>query len=233
MSVYRQGGGPILIAGSGGLARETTEAVRAAAEAGASYELLGYLDDDPALHGCFIGGVQVVGPIEAAHDFPQAAVVVATGRPGDYLSRRRIVERLALDDHRYATIVHPAAVVPPSTVLACGTVLLAGVVCTTAVRLGRHVAVMPGTVLTHDDVIDDYVTIAAGARVGGSVRISTGAYVGSGVLIREGLSIGSWSLVGMGSVVTRSVPAGEVWIGAPARRVRNAEVPISWYEGTG
>jgi sugar O-acyltransferase (sialic acid O-acetyltransferase NeuD family) len=229
VSVDNRAEGSLLIAGSGGLARETAEAVRAVNAADGCYELLGFLDDAVAVQGTEVDGVPVLGPIQAAHDFPRARLVVATGRPGDYLSRRRIVERLALPDERYATVVHPAAVAPPSTAVGAGTILLAGVICTTAVRLGRHVAVMPGTVLTHDDEIEDYATVAAGVRVGGSVRIRTGAYLGSGVLIKEGVTIGAWSLLGMGSVVTGSVPPGEVWIGAPARWLRDVRLPDGWF----
>jgi acetyltransferase-like isoleucine patch superfamily enzyme len=42
-------------------------------------------------------------------------------------------------------------------------------------------------------------------------------------MIRENRNIGSWSLVGMGAVVTRDVPGGEVWAGVPARFVRLIE----------
>jgi acetyltransferase-like isoleucine patch superfamily enzyme len=52
------------------------------------------------------------------------------------------------------------------------------------------------------------------------VHVSEGAYLGSGCLIRENLTIGPWALVGMGAVVTRDVPGGEVWAGMPARYVR-------------
>ena len=96
----------------------------------------------------------------------------------------------------------------------------AGVVATTDVSVGAHVAVMPQAVFTHDDTLDDYVTVGAGVRVAGAAHVSEGAYLGSGCLIGENRTIGSWSLVGMGAVVTRDVPPGEVWAGNPARYVR-------------
>ena len=96
---------------------------------------------------------------------------------------------------------------------------------TSAVKVGAHVAVMPGVVLTHDDVVGDFVTLAAGARLAGGVEVRTGAYLGAACTVRENLVIGAWALVGMGSVVLDSVPEHEVWAGVPARRLRSVSVP--------
>jgi hypothetical protein len=81
---------------------------------------------------------------------------------------------------------------------------------------------MPQAVLTHDDDVADFVTIAAGVRLGGGTRLARGAYIGSGALIRQHTAIGAWSLVGMGSAVLGDVPPGEVWVGSPAHRLRAA-----------
>ena len=84
---------------------------------------------------------------------------------------------------------------------------------------------MPGAVFTHDDVVGDYATFGSGARLAGRVTIGQGAYIGSGALIRESLSVGPWALVGLGSVVLEDIPAAEVWVGAPAHRLRKVELP--------
>ena len=213
---------PLLIVGAGGFARETAAAV---AEID-GLELLGFLDDDPALHGHQVDGVPVLGPIDAVADHRDARVVVCVGSPQRYHTRRLLVERLALDAERYATVIHPAASVGRGTTIAPGTVLLAGVVTTTAVEIGAHVAVMPQVVLTHDDVIGDYVTFGSGVRLGGSARIEGGAYLGAGALVREGRTIGAGSLLGMGSVLLEDMPSGEIWAGVPAQRLRAAPDPV-------
>jgi sugar O-acyltransferase (sialic acid O-acetyltransferase NeuD family) len=209
----------LVIVGAGGFARETAAAVR---ELGDTWRLLGFLDDDEALHGRYRQGVPILGGIDAVRELPTAAVVVCVGNPRDYAARSRIVRRLALPPERYATIVHPAAAVGAGSAVGPGSVLLAHVALTADVRVGAHVAVMPQVVLTHDDVVEDHVTIASGVRFGGGAVIGRGAYIGAGALIREGLTVGEWSLVGMGSVVLRDVPAGQVWAGSPARFLRTA-----------
>jgi sugar O-acyltransferase (sialic acid O-acetyltransferase NeuD family) len=211
---------PLLIIGSGGFARETLELVRAINRVSGSWQLLGVLDDDPRTHGRHVHGVEVIGPSAAVHDHPGALVTACVASPDDPLRRVALIERLALPPERYATLVHPAAVVPESGSIGPGCVIHAGSVLTADVALGGHVAVMPAVVLTHDDVVGEGVTFGAGARVAGGVTIERGAYVGSGALVREGLRIGPGAVVGMGAVLTRDVPAGEVWAGVPARRFR-------------
>jgi acetyltransferase-like isoleucine patch superfamily enzyme len=82
---------------------------------------------------------------------------------------------------------------------------------------------MPHVTITHDDIIDDFVTIASGVCLGGHVHIGQAAYLGAGALIREGRSVGKYAMVGMGSVVLTDVPEKQVWIGMPARYLRNAD----------
>jgi len=209
----------LVIVGAGGFARET-----AAAAVAGSWRVLGFVDDDPALHGTYRSGRPILGGVDSLSGMPDAAVVVCVGNPRDYTARQRIVRRLGLAAERYATVVHPTAVIGAGSVVGPGSVLLAGTVLTADVTVGSHVAVMPQAVLTHDDRVGDYATIASGVRLGGGAVLDRGAYVGAGALVREGVTVGAWSLIGMGSVVLHDVPPGEVWAGNPARLLRKAFV---------
>jgi sugar O-acyltransferase (sialic acid O-acetyltransferase NeuD family) len=218
---------PLLIIGAGGFARETADAVRAVSAAGGAFELVGFLDDDPAVHGRLLGGTPVLGPVDAVEEHPDAAVVVCVGRPDAYTVRRRLVERLGLPTDRYATVVHPSVSVGSTCRIGAGSVVLAQVALTADVGVGQHVAVMPQVVLTHDVRVDDFATLASGVCLGGGVRVGSGAYVASGVSVREGCRIGPWAMVGMGSTVTKDVPPERLWFGSPARDIRRAPLPWS------
>jgi sugar O-acyltransferase (sialic acid O-acetyltransferase NeuD family) len=213
----------LMVVGAGGFGRETVEAIRALTARGAAWRLRGYVDDDPALAGTLIDGTPVLGTITELKSLPDACVVVCTGRPDNYASRPRIVAALAFPAYRYATIIHPTVAVSVSSRVGPGSVLLAHTVLTAAVDVGSHVAVMPHVTLTHDDVVEDYATLASGVRLGGGVRIGRGAYVGAGALVREGRTVGSGALVGMGAVVTTDIPSRQVWAGVPARYLRAAD----------
>lgn len=50
--------------------------------------------------------------------------------------------------------------------------------------------------------------------------VDEGAALGAGVTVVCGVRIGKNAKVGSGSVVTKSIPDGEVWCGNPARKLR-------------
>jgi sugar O-acyltransferase (sialic acid O-acetyltransferase NeuD family) len=216
---------PLLVIGAGGFARETVAAVLARGD-DSTYLLRGVLDDDPALSGTTVLGAPVLGPVGAVDDHPDVAVVICTGNPRDYASRARIVALLELDESRFATIAHPGVHLGAGTTVGHGSVLLANVVTTCDVQIGNHVSVMPQVTFTHDDVVEDFATLAAGVTLGGAVRVSEGAYLGARAVVREGVTVGAWSLLGMGSVLTRDLPARVVAYGSPAVIVRKADVRL-------
>lgn len=51
-------------------------------------------------------------------------------------------------------------------------------------------------------------------------KLAAGVYLGPGVKVFGDLVIGEKSVVGANSVVTRDIPAGELWVGSPARLLR-------------
>lgn len=53
------------------------------------------------------------------------------------------------------------------------------------------------------------------------VRIGNDVWIGANATILPGVSIGDGAIIGAGAVVTHDVPAGETWVGNPARRIEH------------
>lgn len=217
---------PLVLIGGGGLARETSAAIRAINGIVPTWQVLGILDDDPMLHGTTSGGHEVLGPTEAVGLYPSALVVLCFAAAADRMARKRAVAALGVPAERYATIVHPAAALDTTTEIGAGSIILAGCVATADVTIGAHCVAMPNVTFTHDDVLADHVVCGAAATLAGRVQVGEGSYLGSGCLIREGCWIGAWATVGMGAVVLHDVPVGQVWVGVPARYLRSIELPM-------
>jgi acetyltransferase-like isoleucine patch superfamily enzyme len=56
---------------------------------------------------------------------------------------------------------------------------------------------------------------------GGAIQLGSDVWIGTHVTILPGLEIGNGAIIGAGSVVTRSVPAYEIWAGVPARFLKH------------
>jgi sugar O-acyltransferase (sialic acid O-acetyltransferase NeuD family) len=212
----------ILIAASG-LAREVLATVRDSGQ----FDVAGILDDDPARAGTTMDGAHILGPVSHALNYPDAKVVVCVGAGS---GRSRVVARLAglgFPDRRYATVVDASVRLPEGCHVGRGSILLGHVTLTAGVTIGSHVVVMPGVTLTHDDVVEDFATFAAGVSLGGGVRVGRAAYLGMNSSVRERTVIGAGATVGMGAVVLADVPAEQTWVGVPARALEREAVVVS------
>lgn len=200
-------GGPLLLIGASGLAREV---LPLAAEAGRP--VLGVLDDRHADLPPIIGGVPVLGPVSSAAAYPDADLLLCIGPS---VSRAAVYGRLD-PGSRFATVVDPSVRNPAGCPVGSGSILLAGVTITADAYIGEHVVAMPGVTVTHDCMVADFATLAAGVSLGGGVRVGQAAYLGMNAAVRPGVRIGAGVVVGMGAVVLRDVPDGETWAGVPA-----------------
>ena len=53
----------------------------------------------------------------------------------------------------------------------------------------------------------------------GPITIGNGCFIGANVTILPSIQIGDGAILGAGSVVTKNIPANEVWAGNPAKRI--------------
>lgn len=98
-----------------------------------------------------------------------------------------------------------------STIFACDSIIL-----------GTHILVGGGTKIYDTDFhwtdFDKRMNVAGGKT--SPVIIKDGAFIGADCIILKGVTIGERSIVGAGSVVTKSIPDGEIWAGNPAKFIK-------------
>lgn len=54
----------------------------------------------------------------------------------------------------------------------------------------------------------------------GDVKIGNGCFIGMNTIIANSVTIGDRAVIGAGSIVTKDIPAGEVWAGNPAKFIK-------------
>jgi UDP-N-acetylglucosamine acyltransferase len=90
-------------------------------------------------------------------------------------------------------------------------------------RVEDDVFIMNQSYVAHDCVLEAWSTLASSVLLAGHVRIGTAANLGLGVSVHQHRYIGQGAIVGMGSVVTRSVPPYAKAFGNPSV-VRGANI---------
>jgi len=187
-----------------------------------TWNLLGFIDDDPDARGKNFSGIPVLGGREHLKRHPGVSVLAVPGRPDNFMRRQEIILSLGIAPEQLATIIHPTAVMGLNVEVGRNCLIMPGVVITADVRLGNHVVILPHSVISHDSVINDYVMIGSNVSVSGRVTIGACAYIGTGTKIIQEITIGEKALVGMGAVVIRSVADGDVVAGNPAIFLKKA-----------
>ena len=136
--------------------------------------------------------------------------------------REKIANQLASDDIQLWTVQADNTVMMDNIEIGEGAALSPFVSITSNIKIGKCFHANLYSYVEHDCVIGDYVTFAPGVKCNGNIHIEDHAYIGTGVVIKQGtpdkpLVIGKGAIVGMGAVVTKSVPAGVTVVGNPAR----------------
>ncbi len=105
------------------------------------------------------------------------------------------------------------------------------------VIIGNNVTVKPGVQLwdglrIHDNVFigpnvtftnDRYPRSKQYPEEFQQTVIEKGASIGANATVLGGVTIGENALIGAGSVVTKDIPANELWVGNPARKIKNID----------
>ncbi|MDE6351376.1 MAG: N-acetyltransferase, partial [Treponemataceae bacterium] len=114
--------------------------------------------------------------------------------------------------------------------------ICANVLIENEVTIGNNVTVKSGVQLWDGVTLEDNVCIGPNVTFTNDLFprsknpdwelkrtvVRKGASVGANATILAGITIGENAMIGAGSVVTKDVPADEVWVGNPARFLREA-----------
>ncbi|WP_128548320.1 acyltransferase [Larkinella soli] len=103
------------------------------------------------------------------------------------------------------------------------------VICTQSITIGNNVRIGGNTCICDSDFHSlrhtDRIAIPENedSVVSKPVVLEDNCFVGSHCTVMKGVRIGARSVVGSGSVVTKSIPPDEIWAGNPARFIRKID----------
>jgi acetyltransferase EpsM len=188
------------------------------------FDVVGYLNDRIII-GEIIEGLPVLGKLNDIHKFIAEGFYFINTilRIDGKKDRINLVKNLNIPDDRWITFIHPSAYVGSLVEIGNGCIILANVSISPSCKIGKGCMIMAGATIAHNCEIGDYCHIASQACLGSFLKVENGVHFGLNCTIREHVTIGKYSTIGMGAVLLKNVGEEEIWVGVPAKFLRNAK----------
>lgn len=166
------------------------------------YPVLGKLNDIPDLAGLgyyFAWGIHLIG---------------------NNFKTKELYDRLNIPKDRLATIIHHSAFISESVVLEPGCLVMYNAFIDPRTKIGECTMVKANTCIGHDCVIGRLSHIAMGVTLASYTQMGICSDAALGSTTIEHVKIGECAMLGAGSLLTHDIPAGEIWVGSPAKYLK-------------
>lgn len=171
------------------------------------YKDIAFLDDDENVKEC--AGYPVIGK---SNEAPDGDIFVAIGNAD---VRKRLTK--LYNNRKQIVLIHPNAVIASDVKIGEGSVVMAGAVINPGVKIGKGCIVNTSSSIDHDCIVDDYVHIAVGAHLCGTVHIGEKTWIGAGATVSNNIDICDECMIGAGAVVINDIYKCGTYVGVPAR----------------
>lgn len=209
----------VLILGAGGHGRVVLDILVQAGR----HQIVGFLDNNPAILGRRIDGLPVYGATgdlqRFARELDAAAAIVAIGDNGTRRGLAREVDTLGIE---LISAIHPSATLARNAAIGRNVVIAAGAVVCSNCQIGDSVILNTGCIIDHQTMIGEGTHICPGVRIAGRVKVEPGVFVGVGATVIPKVTLGCECIVGAGAVVIEDVPPLATVVGVPARQIKLA-----------
>lgn len=203
----------IIIIGGGGFAKEVVWLAN-----DCNRKVRGVLDDNEQTHGTYIQGAKILGDIDTWDEYSDCEFIIAIGSPR---TRFKVYEKILKQGKPFFTsLVHPSVRYSNTVEIGEGVIICAGTILTVDVKIGDHNIFNLNVTVGHECEFSNFVTIAPMVAISGNVLIHKYAEIGTGAVIRQGLEVGTGAMLGMGGVLTKTVPDFTIFAGNPAKKLK-------------
>ncbi|TLP37783.1 DapH/DapD/GlmU-related protein [Arcobacter arenosus] len=180
----------------------------------------GFYDDRLHDTNYYLGELSNIG------NFPS---FLAIGSLSNMLLREKILKDLKNKNLLSLNAISPNVNFSSNTEIGFGNIILPFVQIGVNVRLGYGNVIFSNSTIEHDSKIGNNVNIAPGVNIAGSVTIEDNVYIGIGAKIIDGIKIGKNSVIGAGSIILENVEENSVYVGVPAKKIKNNNLYRSVY----
>ncbi len=203
----------LIILGSGGLAQEYAWLVEEINEEKKTFNLIGYLDDNPQRIGKECIGYPVLGTLADIGRFPSAFAIAGVGDPR---LRQSVVDKVSPGFTRWTNLISPTCRIHKSHQIGVGVMIGRYTDLTVGCMIGNHVMLNIHCVIGHAVRVGDFSVVSPNVTINGEAVIGRVCYLGANAFVRN-VHVGDGATIGASSAVVKDVEENCTVAGVPAR----------------
>lgn len=203
----------IIIIGAGGYGRELLQWIKDINQKQPTWEIVGFLDDNPKALDGVTCDYQVVGSIADWQPAKDEDFALALSAPD---IKEKVAVRMKEKGARFPPIIHPTATLTAFSRYGEALVMFPHAKLSVNSTVGDFVTILSSGI-GHDVTIGDYSTISGMCSILRNVTIGRRVFVACGVSVAQDVRVGDGAHLGLGSVVLQDVPERARVFGNPAR----------------
>ena len=206
----------LLIIGASLWGREVFDIAKACIEAGADFDIKGYLDSRVDVLNGFNNYPPIIGPVETYEIQHDDVFICALS---DVKYKKLYADIIGNKGGEFISLIHPTAIIGNNARIGKGCVLgaFSNVSCDT--HVGNFVTISIRSGIGHDTIVGDYSHIGGNCAISGLVTIGEFVTMHPGCVIVPHRKIDDNAIIGTGSVVLSNVKANTTVFGNPAKKV--------------
>lgn len=181
------------------------------------YNILGFVDDDPAKLGKNFYGYPVIGDLDYLLSLStNTAVVIGIASPK---VKKTIHEKLASRGFPFPSFISNNAWLSNKVTVGQGAIIYPGVSINYETKVGDFVIMNMNCAIGHNCDIGSYCALAPGVNLAGFTRVEEAVDLGIGVSTRQNISVGKAAIIGGQAMLVKNVSAGATIVGVPGAQI--------------
>ncbi len=208
----------LLLIGGGGHCKSVIDCLRGANP----FDEIGVIDMKENI-GKEISDIRIIGcddDLSGLFEYGYHYAFITLGSIGNPTRRRMLFSILEDIGYVIPNIIDPSAILGANVNIGTGVFIGKNVVVNVDTSIGKGSIINTSVTIEHDCRIKDFVHIAPGSTLCGSVEIGESTHIGAGTVVKQEVKIGNNTMIGMGSVVLHNVGDSVLAFGNPCREVK-------------
>ena len=179
------------------------------------FNVLGFLDDDPAKLGKEFYGLKVIGNTEELFSLDKkVAVAIGIAFPK---AKRKVFEKVKGNGNDFPSFISNNAWLSNTVTVGKGVILYPGVSINYQTEVEDFVIMNMNCAIGHDCTIGKFSALAPGVNLGGFTKIGEAVDMGIGSATKQNITIGNDAVIGGQSMITKNVQSASKVAGVPAK----------------